>query len=83
MFIIETKFLGATNHRGSRVVARSTYGRVVINYDHTQSTYNNHLNAAAALAKRANAWVATDGMIPINPRHGYTFGAKHNSNAIV
>jgi hypothetical protein len=83
MFVIETKFIGPTNHRGSRIAARASYGRVVINYDHSQSTYNNHLNAAAALARKCNAWVATAGMFPVNPRHGYTFGAKHNSNEIV
>lgn len=47
---ITTKYLGATNHRGSRVVARAQAGRITIPWDDALDVAENHLKAATALA---------------------------------
>lgn len=50
---IETKYLGPTNHRGSRIKARSSGGHsVTISIDHALSTEQNHHRAAVALARK-------------------------------
>jgi hypothetical protein len=49
---IETRYLGASNTRGSRVVA--TYGKTakrVISYNHALSPSENHASAADALRR--------------------------------
>jgi hypothetical protein len=44
---IKTKFLGATNHHGSRIVITSSEGkRLVVPYDYALSDRGNHLHAA-------------------------------------
>ena len=48
---IETKYLGPTNHRGARVVARCAAGRKVIPWKHELNPAENHALAACALAK--------------------------------
>lgn len=53
--LIKTRFLGPTNHRGSRVVAthkwdRDTTKRVTVSWDHALDAEENHLAAAKALA---------------------------------
>lgn len=60
---IQTKFLGPTNSRGSRIKATTldknpSTGRpdsLTIEWDHAHSPHNNHQNAAKALAAR-NGW---------------------------
>jgi hypothetical protein len=50
--IIYTQFMPATNHKGSRVKARSPYGNVSrVNYDHSKDGYENHLTAAQVLMR--------------------------------
>lgn len=47
---IETKYLPATNNRGSRIKATAWAGSVTVPYDHALNADDNH--AAAALALR-------------------------------
>jgi hypothetical protein len=50
---IETKFLGATNHKPARVVATSTGGhRLVVSWDDGLCDASNHTRVAQALAKQ-------------------------------
>ena len=46
---IETKYLGATNHRGSRVKARAAAGSIMVEWDHSLDVEKNHIRAAEAL----------------------------------
>lgn len=60
---IQTKFIGPTNSRGSRVKATTldknpSTGRpdsITISWDHALNAHNNHRQAAKALAER-NGW---------------------------
>lgn len=52
---ITTKYLGPTNTKGSRVVARSFKGKRVIPYDSALSARENHHQAAMELAY-VNDW---------------------------
>jgi hypothetical protein len=52
MQAIETKFLGPTNYRGSRVKAIAQAGSVTVPWDHALSTEANHDAAARALILR-------------------------------
>lgn len=47
--IIKTKFLGATNNRGSRVKAISSAGSVTLEWNHAVNATDNHINAIRAL----------------------------------
>jgi hypothetical protein len=60
MQTITTKFLGATDTKGSRISARTTAGHViVVPYPHEASTGTEaHSHAALALARRLN-WSGT------------------------
>ena len=49
---ITTKFLGPTNHRGSRVKARAQVGSITIPWDYALSVDDNHKAAAQALARK-------------------------------
>jgi len=59
---ISTRYLGATNTRGSRVKARSSSGlSVTLPYDHEYDANTNHTRAAEALAREfgwVGRWVA-------------------------
>ena len=61
--MIETKYLGATNHRGSRIVARRNHRRVTITYDPAKTPLDNHCAAAMILANEMTTkgrWIAAD-----------------------
>ncbi len=52
--VIVTRYLGPTNHRGSRVVAthrrdQETTWRVVVDWDYSKESWENHQAAALAL----------------------------------
>jgi hypothetical protein len=47
---ITTKYLGATNHRGARIVARSQAGRKTYSWDCGMSAAENHADAATRYA---------------------------------
>jgi hypothetical protein len=49
---IETKFLGPTNFRGSRIKASAQAGSITVSYDHALSSEENHTAAARALASK-------------------------------
>ena len=48
---IETKYLGPTNHRGARIVAKCDAGRKVVPWEYELDVPENHALAACALAK--------------------------------
>jgi hypothetical protein len=61
--MIETKYLGATNHRGSRIVARRNHRRVTIPYNPGMTPLANHSAAAMILANEMTTkgrWIAAD-----------------------
>ena len=77
MQTIITKYLGPTNHRGSRVKARQsasyagTPKSIIIDWDYSLSTEHNHKAAAIAFAAKMNwagDWVGGD-----NGDTGYVF----------
>lgn len=49
---IETRYLGPTNHRGSRVKASAQAGSVIIHWDDALNTDDNHEAAAMALCRK-------------------------------
>lgn len=57
---IETKYLAATGHRGSRVKATAQAGSVVLVWDDALDVDDNHRRAAMALAEKYN-WPTKDG----------------------
>lgn len=52
MQAIETKFIGPTNFKGSRVTAKCQRGSTIIDWDHSLSTEGNHEAAAKALIEK-------------------------------
>ena len=58
---IITKYVGPTNHKGARVIARTGSGvKITVSWDHALDVPENHLAAARALAEKLNwdgVWV--------------------------
>jgi glutamate mutase epsilon subunit len=55
MKAIQTRYLGATNYRGSRIKASADgWGSVIIGYPHEYNTELAHYAAAKALIDKAN-----------------------------
>lgn len=52
MQAITTKYLGPTNHRGSRIKASAAAGSITIAWDHALDVSANHVRAARALAEK-------------------------------
>ncbi len=52
MQAIVTKFVGATNHQGSRIIAKCQAKRMVVPWDHSLDVQANHEAAARALAQK-------------------------------
>ena len=52
MQAITTKYIAASNYRGSRIVAQAEAGKVYLSWEHGLNQDNNHLAAAVALAKK-------------------------------
>jgi len=68
---IETKYLGATNYRPSRIVARTEGGhRLIVSYDHAHNPPQMHQVAAEALANKLE-W--TGQWVGAGTREGYVF----------
>src|SRR3954468_11850529 len=74
---IQTKFLGPTNSRGSRVKASAAAGSVTIVWDHRLNPEQNHRAAAEMFANRMNwtgAWAAgtlpSGDMVFVNTEEG-------------
>jgi len=58
---IESHYVGPTNHRGARIVVRTSGGkRLVVPYDHALNPADNHVEAMKALAIRLG-WLGTTG----------------------
>ena len=71
---IETKYLGPTNTKGSRIKATCRGGSVTIGYRSELNSDENHALAAIKLAENLN-WQTknwTPGSVPSN-RNGYVF----------
>ena len=51
-FSVVTKFLGPTDHRGSRVRAVGIFGAVTVPWDHALDSLDNHYAAVMALLSR-------------------------------
>lgn len=49
---ITTRFMGPTNHRGSRVKAMASAGSVTLDWNHALNSTDNHKAAAMALAAK-------------------------------
>jgi hypothetical protein len=82
MQIIETKYLSASNHRGSRISAKASgcKQRVTLGYDHGLNAEDNHKRAALALMEKLD-WVGKyvgghteNGMVFVcaDPRFSYS-----------
>ena len=52
MQAIETKYLGCTNTKPSRIKATCAAGSITVGYDHALNIDGNHKAAAAALRKK-------------------------------
>jgi hypothetical protein len=52
MQAIQTKYLGPTNHRGSRVKAWCDAGKIIVSWDYALNAWENHQKAAVALAEQ-------------------------------
>lgn len=59
MQAIETKYIGATNHKPSRIKATCTAGSVTVSYDHSLNIDGNHKAAAAELREKLG-WIDGD-----------------------
>lgn len=49
MQAITTRYLGPTNHRGSRIVAQCAARRIIVDWDHALNAEDNHKEAARRL----------------------------------
>lgn len=52
MQAIITKYLGPTNNRGSRIVAKCERGRIIVSWDYKLNVNENHKAARDALLRR-------------------------------
>lgn len=52
MAVIETKYLGATDTRGSRIKAKSDDGSIMVPYSYQMGQQANHIRAAVRLADK-------------------------------
>jgi hypothetical protein len=53
---IVTKYVGPSNVRGSRIIAKAAAGRVIVDYDDALNSNENHIAAAKKLAEKFG-WV--------------------------
>jgi len=52
MQAIETKYMGPTNHRGSRVKAKCEGGQITVSWNYALNSQENHAAAIEALMER-------------------------------
>jgi hypothetical protein len=71
---IKTHYLGPTNTKGGRIVAKADAGRIVMPYKHELSILGNHVAAAKQLAEKLD-WSGTwiPGSLWRGTRSGYVF----------
>jgi hypothetical protein len=79
MQAITTKFVGPTNHRGSRVTARAQAGKVTVSWDHALDIDANHDQAALALIRKFG-WSGTwhRGGMPGGEGNVYVCGSRYS-----
>lgn len=80
---IVTKYIGPTNHRGSRVVASCQAGSLTMTWDDGIGANENHTSAARALASLlgwSGAWVG--GGLPADTGNAYANAAPAASHGI-
>ena len=80
MQAIVTKFLGATDYRGSRVKAKCQGGTLTLSWDHALNAEENHRAAARALRRKmgwdTNKYPAMcEGALPNGTGNVYVFAA--------
>ncbi len=89
MQTITTKYLGPTNHRGSRYKATHTgnYTSVTLDADYSMTAEANHVEAALALAEKLE-WEGDyvgghtqDGMVFVNSDPFYCFRSSGKAKA--
>ena len=89
MQTITTKYLGPTNHKGSRFKATHSgdFTSVTISYDYSMSADGNHTRVAFMLAEKLN-WEGSyigghtkDGMVFVDARPNYSFHTKSREAA--
>lgn len=68
---IETRYLGPTNHRGPRILARCEAKRITIPWDDGLDVRANHEGAARALCD-ALGWSGE--WVGVSTKRGYVFG---------
>lgn len=75
MQAIITKYIGPTNHRGSRIKAECEAGSITIPYDYGLDDVDLHLKAVNALIKKLdwNYNVLGHGSLPRKSPHSYCF----------
>lgn len=96
MLAIQTKYVGPTNYRGSRIIAvvaeeknslNTTVRRLTVNVDHALNSDQNHAIAAKALIERLG-WAVANGYGPWvigSTPAGYVFvcDTKHGHDRMV
>ncbi len=92
MQAIQTKYLGPTDKRNARIVARAPAKRITVPWDHDLSPEDNHRNAARVLASKLqwfgnwSSGVLADGssvhtctrIASLMPDHTLSFGVFHH-----
>ena len=84
MDAIETRFLGATDYRGSRITATTRGNRVesvTVSYDSALNSFDNHRAAAVALIRKLR-WMDVT-FVPGSTTRGYVFVADTNAGDII
>lgn len=78
---IETKFLGPTDKRGSRVKATADAGSIILDWDHRLNAAQNHCAAARALAQKLD-WKGVWSGGALNDS-GYAFVTSDSDDFVV
>lgn len=81
---IETHFVGPTNYRGSRVIAKADAGKLVWGWDYRLNPDENHTAAARMLAEKLGwdgVWIGggradRKGNVYVRMPRGYTTGEE-------
>ncbi|WGM47666.1 hypothetical protein KOAAANKH_02548 [Brevundimonas sp. NIBR10] len=75
-FHVRTKFMGPTNHRGSRVKATTVTGKsVTLDWDHALNSGDNHAAAFAAICMKTGRVVTGPVYVNGGFDDGYVFMA--------